>query len=72
VKVALVGRFYVFLAALATGSAVLCRPAFALLAQRAAEYNPEHSEHITRLWLEEIRPDAPSLVEGGAPPSDGM
>src|SRR5271170_3139965 len=46
VKAALVGRFS---CRLVDGSAAWCRPAFALLAERAAEYRPERSEEVT--WV---------------------
>jgi anaerobic selenocysteine-containing dehydrogenase len=40
---------------LASGEDILCRPAFALLAERAAEYAPERSEHITWVPADAVR-----------------
>ena len=40
---------------LASGASVTCRPAFALLAGRAAQYAPERSELITWIEAEDVR-----------------
>jgi len=40
---------------LADGTTVSCRPAFALLAERAAQYAPERSEHITWVPADDVR-----------------
>ena len=40
---------------LASGACVTCRPAFALLAERAAQYAPERSESITWVAADDVR-----------------
>ncbi len=52
VEPALAGRFS---CRLASGAAVSCRPAFALLAERAAQYAPERSEEITWVPADTVR-----------------
>lgn len=49
---ALVGRF---ICHLSSGATVACRPAFALLAERAARYSPEQSESITWVAADAVR-----------------
>ncbi len=49
---ALVGSFS---CQLASGASVTCRPAFALLAERAAQYAPELSEGVTWVAADEVR-----------------
>jgi anaerobic selenocysteine-containing dehydrogenase len=52
VRPALVGRFT---CNLAQGATVSCRPAFALFAERAAQYAPERSESLTWVSAEAVR-----------------
>jgi anaerobic selenocysteine-containing dehydrogenase len=52
VRPALVGSFA---CRLASGASVTCRPAFALLAERAAQYAPERSERITWVAADAVR-----------------
>jgi anaerobic selenocysteine-containing dehydrogenase len=52
VKPALVGSFS---CRLASGASAVCRPAFALLAERAAQYAPERSEPITWVAADTVR-----------------
>ena len=40
---------------LANGGFATCRPVFALLAERAAQYAPEHAEHITWVSADAVR-----------------
>lgn len=49
---ALVGRFTCHLS---SGATVACRPAFALLAERAVQYSPEQSESITWVPADAVR-----------------
>jgi anaerobic selenocysteine-containing dehydrogenase len=51
-RAALAGRFS---CRLSSGAAVSCRPAFALLADRAAQYAPERSESLTWVPADAVR-----------------
>jgi anaerobic selenocysteine-containing dehydrogenase len=44
-----------FACRLANGASVICRPAFALLAERAAHYAPERSQEITWVPADDVR-----------------
>ena len=52
VKPALVGAFS---CRLANGAIIACRPAFALLAERAAQYAPERTESVTWVAADAVR-----------------
>jgi anaerobic selenocysteine-containing dehydrogenase len=52
VRPALAGSFA---CQLASGASVTCRPAFALLAERSAQYTPELSESVTWVAADEVR-----------------
>jgi anaerobic selenocysteine-containing dehydrogenase len=63
VKPALLGSFS---CRLARGALVTCRPAFAILAERAAQYAPEQSERITWVVADAVR-NAARLFAGERP-----